>query len=182
MDDNQRIKEYVAEKNIQPRPMKNWLGVYNHDELVRLENRSNEIRELVEGYNSDIGVAEYTIDCLKKKEKNPEYNANCYSWQIPSKAKKTGTISEQIKTETQKLKELVDEGYALIEEYKRIDKVLSKNPGELNKKMNEIADTEGSFFITSYSSGSKKRRHRKKTHKKKFNKKKFNKNKSKKLR
>jgi len=182
MDDNQRIKEYVAEKNIQPRPMKNWLGVYNHDELVRLENRSNEIRELVEGYNSDIGVAEYTIDCLKKKEKNPEYNANCYSWQIPSKAKKTETISEQIETETQKLNELVDETRALIDEYKRIDKVLSKNPGELNKKMNEIADTEGSFFITSYSSGSKKRRHRKKTHKKKFNKKKFNKNKSKKLR
>jgi hypothetical protein len=181
-DDNKRIKEYVRENDIQPRPFANFFGFYNHDELVRLENRSNEIRELVEGYNSDIGVAEYTIDCLKKKEKNLEYNANCYIWQSPSKVKKTGTISEQIKTETQKLKELVDEGYALLEEYNHIKNVLSKRQDKLAEKNRKIADTEGSFFITSYSSGSKKRRHRKKTHKKKFNKKKFNKNKSKKLR
>jgi hypothetical protein len=176
-DDNKRIKEYVRENDIQPRPIMNSLGFYNHDELVSLKNRSNEIHKLVEGYNRNIGVAEYTIDCLKKKEKNLEYNANCYSWQSPSKVNKTGTISEQIKTETQKLKELVDEGYALIDEYKHIKKVLSNKQGKLNQKIDEIADTEGSFFITSYSSGSKKRRHRKKTHKKKFNK-----NKSKKLR
>jgi hypothetical protein len=176
-DDNKRIKEYVRENDIQPRPIMNSLGFYNHDELVSLKNRSNEIHKLVEGYNRDIGVAEYTIDCLKEKEKNPGYNANCYSWQFRSKAKKPGTISEQIKTETQKLKELYDEGYALIEEYKHIKKVLSKRQDKLAEKIHEIADTEGSFFITSYSSGSKKRRHRKKTHKKKFNK-----NKSKKLR
>jgi len=182
MNGNQRIKEYVAEKNIQPRPIANFVGFYNDDELVSLKNRSNEIRKLVQGYNRDIGIAAGTVDCLEIKEKNPEYNANCYSWQIRSKAKKTETISEQIETETQKLNELVDEKDALLKEYKRINKVLFKNRYELAQKNDEITDAEGSFFITSYSSGSKKRRHRKKTHKKKFNKKKFNKNKSKKLR
>jgi hypothetical protein len=177
MDDNKRIKEYVTENNIQLRPIANFVGFYNDDELVSLKNRSNEIRKLVEGYNRDIGVAAGTVDCLEIKEKNPEYNANCYSWQGRSNAKKRETISEQIKTETQKLNELIDQGNALVKEYERIDKVLLKNRHELARKNEEIANTEGSFFTTSYSSGSKKRRHRKKTHKKKFNK-----NKSKKLR
>jgi hypothetical protein len=177
MGDNKRIKEYVAEKNIQPRPIKNLVGIYDGDDLVRLKNRSNEIRKLVQGYNRDIGIAAGTVDCLEIKEKNPEYNANCYSWQIRSKAKKTETISEQLETETQNLNKLVDERDKIIKEYNHIDDVLFKRRDELDKKMNEIADTEGSFFITSYSSGSKKRKHRKKTQKKKFNK-----NKSKKLR
>ena len=176
-DDNKRIKEYVRENDIQPRLIMNSLGFYNHDELVSLKNRSNEIHKLVEGYNSDIGVAEYTVACLKEKEKNPGYNANCYRWQGRSNAKERETISEQIKTETQKLNKLYDEGYALLDEYKHIKKVLSNNRYKLNQKIDEIADTEGSFFITSYSSGSKKRRHRKKTQKRKCNK-----NKSKKLR
>jgi len=176
MNDNQRIKEYVAEKNIQPRPIANFVGFYNDDELVSLKNRSNEIRKLVQGYNRDIGIAAGTVDCLEIKEKNPEYNANCYSWQIRSKAKKTETISEQLETETQKLNELVDERDALLKEYKRINKVLFKNRYELAQKNEEITDAEGSFLKTVYA-GSKKRRHRKKTHKKKFNK-----NKSKKLR
>jgi hypothetical protein len=171
------IKEYVTENNIQLRPIANFVGFYNDDELVSLKNRSNEIRKLVEGYNRDIGVTAGTVDCLEIKEKNPEYNANCYSWQGRSKAKKRETISEQIKTETQKLNELIDQGNALVKEYKSINEVLLKNRHELARKNEEIANTEGSFFTTSYSSGSKKRRHRKKTHKKKFNK-----NKSKKLR
>lgn len=177
MDDEKMIKEYVREKDTQPRPIKNFFGIYNGDELVRLKNRSNEIRKLVQGYNRDIGIAAGTVDCLERKEKNPEYNANCYSWQIPSKAKKTETISEQIKTETQKLNELFDERDALRKEFNHINKVLFKNRYELAQKNDEITDTEGSFFTTTYSSGSKKRKHRKKSQKKKFNK-----NKSKKLR
>ena len=176
MNDNERIKEYVTEKNIKRRPIVNRIGIYNDDELVSLKNRSNDIVELVKGYNKDIDVANTTVVCLKEKEKNPGYNANCYSWHIPSKAKKTETISEQIKTETQKLNELVDERTKLIEEYNDIIKVLNRNYYELGQKKDEIADTEGSFFRTVYA-GSKKRKHRKKTQKKKCNK-----NKSKKLR
>uniref|UniRef100_A0A6C0DQP5 Uncharacterized protein n=1 Tax=viral metagenome TaxID=1070528 RepID=A0A6C0DQP5_9ZZZZ len=177
MDDNKRIEEYVTEKNIQPRPIMNFIGFYNDDDLASLKNRSNEIREvLLPGYLKDIAAATQTVECLKEKEKNPGYNANCYSLQIPSKAKKTETISEQIKTETQKLNALVREGDALSKEYNAIIKVLNRHHYALGKKKGEIADTEGSFFKTVHA-GSKKRRHRKKTHKKKFNK-----NKSKKLR
>lgn len=177
MDDEKMIKEYVREKDIQPRPIKNLFGFYNDEELAWLQNRSNEIRKLVQDYNRDIEIAAGTVDCLEIKKKNPGYNANCYSWQFRSKAKETETISGQIKTETQKLNELFDEGNALIKEYKHIKKVLDRNISRLAKKKNEIADTEGSFFTTTYSSGSKKRKHRKKSQKKKFNK-----NKSKKLR
>ena len=70
MDDEKMIKEYVKENDIQPRPIKNFFGIYNGDELVRLQKRSNEIRKLVQGYNRDIGIAAGTVDCLEIKEKN----------------------------------------------------------------------------------------------------------------
>lgn len=177
MGDEQIIKEYVREKDIQPRPIKNLVGIYNGDELVRLKDRSNEISKLMQGYKIQIDAVYYTVKCLEEKEKNSETKTNCYGLQIPSKAKKTETISEQVETETQKLNDLVDQRDALLKEFKDINKVLDRNRPKLVEKMNEIADTEGSFFTTGYSSGSKKRKHRKKSQKKKFNK-----NKSKKLR
>lgn len=176
MDDNTRIEEYVTEKNIQPRPIKNWFGFYNQDDLASLKNRSNEILKLLQGYDKDVGVAAGTVACLKKKENDPGHRDNCYSFHPLSNASHTEPISQQVKTETQKLNDLVDEGNALLKEHNAIIKVLNRHHYELGKKKDEIADTEGSFFKTVYA-GSKKRKHRKKTQKRKCNK-----NKSKKLR
>lgn len=176
MDDNTRIEEYVTEKNIQPRPIKNWFGFYNQDDLARLKNRSNEIFKLLQGYDKEVAVAAYTVECLKKKENEPGHRDNCYSLRYDSNAAHTEPISQQVKTETQKLNELIDEGKALLKEYNAIIKVLNRHHYELDQTKDEIADKEGSFLRTVYA-GSKKRKHRKKTQKRKCNK-----NKSKKLR
>lgn len=176
MDDNARVKEYVTEKNIQPRPIKNWFGFYNQDDLVSLKNRSNEILKLLQGYDKYVGAAAYTVECLKKRETDPGHRANCYSLSYHSNAPHKEPISQQVKTETQKLNDLVDERDALRKEYNAIIKVLNRHHYELGKKKDEIADTEASFLKTVYA-GSKKRKHRKKTQKRKRNK-----NKSKKLR